>query len=872
MRRLGARRQGPRDRPVRRRAATGSSSRSARSSTRPRGWLSRPRVSPTGRPDRLPRPPARRRRRLVRHRTCAGKGHDARPDGIAAAGPRLVARRARRSGSTTAASDGADPRSTPSTSRDDARTLARAPGRPDRPGRRPRTAACSSRATAAGRGIVGLAPGRDEGARPLLVRLARGRPASPPTARRSCFDESGRGGGPGGAVLRAQDRRLAGRPARRRGRRCDLSPDGKWVLVAAGRLANEPRPASDRHGRAAKSVRRGGVRPRRPRPSSRTASASCSSAREPGKAAAPSTSRTSRPESRAPITRRATARRRARSRPDGKRIVGVRRRLDRRSLSCSDGGGRAAQRSRTRTTSTRSAGAPDGEVASSPSSSASLPARVVRVDVATGRRELWKELGAADLAGVIDDRTGPDRLAGRRSRTPTATAARCYVGPLPRRRGSEVTLCRPARSSAPTRSSRRSAPAGWARSTARRTRGSGARSRSRCCRRPSPQDADRLRRFEQEAQGRGRPEPSQHHRRLRHRHARRRALRRPGAARGRDAARGCSPAARSRARKAIDYALQIAHGLAAAHEKGIVHRDLKPENLFVTKDGRVKILDFGLAKLTQVGRGLGPQTNLPTRPRAPSPASSWARSATCRPSRSGASPPTRARDIFSFGAILYEMLSGKRAFHGDSAARDDVGDPEGGSAGSLRHEPERSPRASSGSSATASRRTRRSASTRRTTSRSTSRRCRAPPAHGRRRPPARRRLRPTPAGSLLAARRSRGAAAAYLLLRAGRRGGAAAALRRRPSAGSRTSRAPRTPRRSPPTARPSRSSTAPGDRRARLGAARRRPQADRPDAGLRPRRATRRPSRPTEASSPTARAAATAGSSSWARPARTSAA
>jgi Tol biopolymer transport system component len=119
-------------------------------------------------------------------------------------------------------------------------------------------------------------------------------------------------------------------------------------------------------------------------------------------------------------------------------------------------------------------------------------------------------------------------------------------------------------------------------------------------------------------------------------------------------------------RKALDYALQIAHGLAAAHEKGIIHRDLKPENLFITKDGRVKILDFGLAKLIQPEPGA--HTSLATATQATEAGVVMGTAGYMSPEQVRGVAVDPRSDIFSFGAILYEMLSGKRAFHGETPA------------------------------------------------------------------------------------------------------------------------------------------------------------------------------------------------------------
>ena len=119
-------------------------------------------------------------------------------------------------------------------------------------------------------------------------------------------------------------------------------------------------------------------------------------------------------------------------------------------------------------------------------------------------------------------------------------------------------------------------------------------------------------------------------------------------------------------RKSIDYAIQIARGLAAAHAKGIIHRDIKPENLFLTKDGHVKILDFGIAKLVNpLGEiACDPESEtvrLETRPGVLLGTAGY-----MAPEQVRGEVSDHRSDIFSFGAVFYEMLSGKRAFQGPS--------------------------------------------------------------------------------------------------------------------------------------------------------------------------------------------------------------
>jgi serine/threonine protein kinase/Tol biopolymer transport system component len=119
-------------------------------------------------------------------------------------------------------------------------------------------------------------------------------------------------------------------------------------------------------------------------------------------------------------------------------------------------------------------------------------------------------------------------------------------------------------------------------------------------------------------------------------------------------------------RKALDYAIQIARGLAAAHEKGIVHRDLKPENIFVTASGQVKILDFGLARRTDALANA--DTMSPTVGRFTDPGTVLGTVGYMSPEQVRGEPGDHRSDIFSFGAVLYELVSGQRAFQRSTAA------------------------------------------------------------------------------------------------------------------------------------------------------------------------------------------------------------
>jgi serine/threonine protein kinase len=116
-------------------------------------------------------------------------------------------------------------------------------------------------------------------------------------------------------------------------------------------------------------------------------------------------------------------------------------------------------------------------------------------------------------------------------------------------------------------------------------------------------------------------------------------------------------------RKAVEIAVQIAHGLAAAHDKHLVHRDLKPENVFLLADGQVKILDFGLARQAVTGTGATGTVAAMT-----DPGTVMGTAGYMAPEQVRGQPVDARTDLFALGAVLYEMLGGQRAFRRDTAA------------------------------------------------------------------------------------------------------------------------------------------------------------------------------------------------------------